>query len=226
MASVKWSGLVSEVKGVMNGTIFSVGYGGQQMRNRISGGGRKTSAWSVSKVRMARVSGTWRSLTSAQQTAWIAAGPSYPYTDKFGNSQIPSGFQLYCTLNVNLLVAGQSMITAPVAPAAPESIGSPTVTQPSSTNLQMSFTPSGANRTQICVYLSQPLSKGVTIQPRTMRLVSVIASSTASPYSLTSDYNRIFTSIPTTGRVFYSIEQINKTTGQRQVPVTGFVDLA
>jgi hypothetical protein len=226
MASVKWSALVSEVKGVLNGSIFSVGYGGQTIRNRISGGGRKTNVWGYTKAALPSVSQTWRGLTTVQQTAWQVAAPDYPYTDKFGNSQIPSGYQLYCTLNLNLLYANQPLLLVPLAPLVPENIGTPSITNPSTGVLELNWTPQFTNRTVILAYCSQTVSLGKTSRPRTIQLVWFAESGDSSPVDFSFAYARRFGLVPSAGRVFWKIQQIDKDSGQRYGTFIGSLDLA
>lgn len=226
MASVKWSGLVSEMKGVLNGSILSVGYGGQTIRNRRSGGGRKSIPWGFTKAFLPTVSATWRGLTSAQQLAWATAAPDYPYTDKFGNSQIPSGYQLYCTLNLNMLYAGQTLLTVPIAPLVPENIGTPTVYSAGTGVIEADWTPQFTNRTRVLIYCSQPLSLGVTSPPRTVQLITQFNSNASSPQDISSTYERRFGVVPAAGRCFWKVQQIDKDSGQRYGTYTGFFDFS
>lgn len=226
MASVKWSGLVSEVRGKINGSILSVGYGGQIIRNRRSGGGVTSTSWRKSRANLAYIAGQWRTLTSAQQAAFISAGVSFPYVNKFGDSVTPSGFQLFCTLNSNLNFIAQSLITTAPSPASSETLGTITFSQPSSGALRLAYTATASGLSAIVVYASSAQSLGVYTAPRFMRFVDVVRSNVASPLNFGSHYDRVFGDVPTSGRIFIKVVTINYTTGQRWTMYEGFVNLS
>lgn len=223
MASIKWSALVSEVKGVLNGSIMSNSSRGQTIRNRHAGGGRKTSLWGRSKVMLAYVSSTWRTLTPTQQLAWETMAVSYPYIDKFGNPQTPSGYQLYCTLNINLLLTNNLVDPTPHAPTAESNIAPFDFDNNAIGGFEMNFTPSAGAISIIMVYASAQLSAGVTRQPQAMRLISKVSDNTASPYTLTADYLRLFPPLQSGGRIFLKAEQIQIDIGQRYSTGVGSV---
>lgn len=225
MASIKWSALVSEVKGVLNGSILSHSRLGQTIRNRSSRLGRPSSSWSASRVMLAYVASQWKLLTIAQQASWQAMTASYPYIDKFGNPQTPSGYQLFCTLNVNLLLTNNLVDFTPHLPTAESNIAPLLFDTNAIGGLEINFTPAAGPVSIIMVYASAPLSQGVTVPPRYMRLISKISDNTASPYTLTTDYNRVFPLLPSGSRVFLRAEQLQIDIGQRYDTGSGFVDI-
>lgn len=226
MASVKWSGLVSEVRGKINGSILSVGYGGQIIRNRRSGGGVTSTSWRKSRANLAYIAGIWRGLTTVQQDSWNAAVASYPYVNKFGDSVNPSGFQLFCTLNSNLLFIGQTLLNTASAPEPVESLGTITLSQPSTGALRLAYTPTANGRMDIVIYCTSAVSTGVCTPPRVVRYVSKVRSNVASPLNFGADYDRVYGDVATSGRLFAKVFGISRTTGQRWFLFEGFVDLA
>jgi len=226
MASVKWSGLVSEVRGKINGSILSVGYGGQIIRNRRSGGGVTSSSWRKSRANLAYIAGIWRGLTTVQQDSWNAAVASFPYVNKFGDSVNPSGFQLFCTLNSNLLFIGQTLINTAPTPESVETVGPLTFSQPSTGALRLAYTPNAGGKMDIVVYCTAAVSTGVCTPPRVVRYVSKVRSSVTSPLNFGADYDRVFGDVPTSGRLFAKVFGIHLTTGQRWSLFEGFVNLA
>jgi hypothetical protein len=223
MASVKYSGLISEMKGVLNGSILSNGYNSKTIRNRHSGGGRKTSAWTASKVQLAYVASQWRNLTPAEQDAWLAMAPSYPYIDKFGDPQIPSGYQLFCTLNINLLLTNNLVDYTPHAPTAESNIGPILFDTNAIGGFEINFTPSASMVSLVLVYASVPLSAGVTVPPRRKRLITKFYDNATSPQTLTSDYNRVFGGFNANSRIWLQAEQIQLDIGQRYATGIGSV---
>jgi hypothetical protein len=118
MAQIKLGAMVSDIKGKQQGTVFAGGPGGLYMRNQTSGGGKKSQRWDLQKAKLASLASQWRGLTAGQQQAWSDAAPLYPTTNKFGDPRIPSGYELFMSLNGNIMSAGLPMMNTPVAPRA------------------------------------------------------------------------------------------------------------
>lgn len=226
MASVKWSGLVSEVKGVLNGSILSVGYGGQTIRNRRSQIGAISAAWSLSRSRLQYVSGIWRGLTSLQQQAWNDAAPDFPYTNKFGNSVIPSGFQLFCQQNSNLWFLALGPNTAPSGPYSQDNLGTMRFSFPTPGALSLYYQSDGSGDQLVVVYMSQALSKGKRTVPRYLRKIYSDYDVNSGTTNITADWTAVFGALPASGRLFYRVCLIDARSGQRWEYLSGFVDIA
>jgi len=225
MASIKWSALVSEVKGVLNGSVLSHSRLGQTIRNRSSRLGRPSSAWTSSRVALAYIASQWRTLSAAEQASWAAMCASYPYIDKFGNPQTPSGYQLFCTLNSNIKLVYGYIDTVPHIPTAESDVSPASFDTNAIGGLEINFTPTAVSASYILLYASAPLSAGVTVPPRYMRFLCKLPDDSASPFTITTDYLRIFPLLPSGSRVFLRAEQINFTNGQRYATCSGFVDI-
>lgn len=116
MASIKFSALVSEIKGKFNGSVFASSPSGAYIRNNKSGGGRKSERWSTQKNIMSFISQKWRTLSLNDQEAWNLATVNFPRTNKFGAVRIPSGFELFQSFNTSLLANGQQPVSSPSSP--------------------------------------------------------------------------------------------------------------
>jgi len=113
MPSIKYSALVSDMKGKSNGSVFSSNKQGAYFRNNRTGGGRKTKLWDKQKSNFSFLATQWKGLNPEQQTAWTNAAPMYPSLNKFKIEYIPSGFQLYMRLNGVLLAKGFPLLVLP-----------------------------------------------------------------------------------------------------------------
>lgn len=225
MASIKWSALVSEVKGVLNGSILSVGYGGQTIRNRYSRSGRLSASWSASRSRLQYVAGLWRGFTPADQSSFSLAAPDFQYVNKFGNLVTPSGFQLACTLNSNLFFIGATLLHAAPEPRSQDNIGTFTLSQSPTGQLSFTWSVTGAGNQQVCVYMSRPMGLGVTSAPRFMRFIAKQLSNNRTAVDCTSAFEAIYGAIPASGRVFYRVDLIDTETGQRFSCASGYLDV-
>lgn len=113
MPSIKFTALVSDMKGKANGSVFSKNKQGNYFRNNPKGGGRKTARWDQQKVRFGSLANSYRSLTTEEKEAWDNLAASWPLENKFGETYYPSGYQLYMQLNGNLTAIGYPALTTP-----------------------------------------------------------------------------------------------------------------
>jgi len=224
MALIKWSGLISEFKGKLNGSIFSNPTYGAQVRNRKSCKGRDSTKWGAQKTTLSFIASSWKSLTSAERDSFISKAVEYPYTNKFGDIVTPSGYQLYCTLNLNLLAANFTPIQTALSPVSELGYAGLTLGQAVSSALQWEFTyPNNADVSLLC-YVSPPVSQGVYYVPRTMKLIQVISGSLAGPVAAEDEYEAIF-GVPAYGtKLFWRCEIVDKGTGQRYGSYNGSLD--
>lgn len=113
MPQIKFSGLVTAMKGKAGGSIFSQNKQGAYFRNNRWGGGRKSARWDAAKQKLTQLSNSWRALSSEQRQAWQDAAANFPFTNKFGDEYIGSGYQVYMSLNGNLYAQQLPLLTSP-----------------------------------------------------------------------------------------------------------------
>lgn len=116
MASIKFSALISGIKGSLNGSTIQGGRAGSILRNKPLPDQRSFLASAPQKSYFSRLAREWRNLSPADQTDWVNEAPNYQLYNKFGDLYSPSGFQLFCTLNLNRLRNGAVMLSTPLAP--------------------------------------------------------------------------------------------------------------
>lgn len=130
MPKVRLSALVSDMKGKSNGSVFSKNSGGVYFRNNPSGGGKKSAKWDKQKGNLAQLSRSWKSLDADQQDAWNAAVSDYQTLNVWGETRIPSGYELFMRLNGVLLAIGKPLLSVPTAPRSIVSVGAAEISAP------------------------------------------------------------------------------------------------
>jgi len=113
MPQIKFSALVTDMKGKANGSVFSSNKQGSYFRNNKWGGGRKTARWQNAKINLAFLSNAWKNLTNEEREAWNAAAQDNPFLNKFKVEYIPSGYQLFMSWNGNLRGASFPILNTP-----------------------------------------------------------------------------------------------------------------
>ena len=123
MPKVKFSALISDMKGKANGSVFAKNSGGNYFRNNPSGGGKKSLAWSKAKSKLSSLAGKWRHLTQDQRLAWNNAVSNFSTVGAFGDERIPSGYELVMRLNGSLVNSGKPINIVPPAPQSFPDLG-------------------------------------------------------------------------------------------------------
>lgn len=116
MPKIKLSALASDIKGKSQGSVFSTNSGGTYFRNNPSGGGRKTAQSAAQKNRFGSLATRWKALTDEQRTQWRESASAYPTINAFGDSRIPSGYELFMRLNGVLISNELPLLTVPGTP--------------------------------------------------------------------------------------------------------------
>jgi len=99
MTVVKYSALITELKGKLGGSVFQKCGQSLSLRGNPTRKVSQTSASQSSRVNFANIANTWRGLSDAVHQQWNAVASSYPTFDKFGNSLVLTGYQLFQYLN-------------------------------------------------------------------------------------------------------------------------------
>ena len=189
-------------------------YGGQ-MRNRVACKGRQSTVWAKQKNLLGQIASSWKTLTLVKQATWQAQVSNYPYVNKFGDSVQPSAYQLYCTLNLNLRLAGAPLRTTAIAPL-PEINLAPVVLQINGSGLlEITYTAPGSVFYQIMVYCSPPQGRGITAIPNQMAFIQQISGGLLSPQEVDEEIAVKYGPVTDGQKYFMRLEIINIGTGSR-----------
>lgn len=216
MAKVKFTAVVADMRGKLAGTVFSKNRGGAYVRTKVTPVNPQTSFQASVRARLTQLSQDFRSLTAAQIAAWNSAVQSFSSTDVFGDIKNPSGINLYTKLNLNLLNAGQSVISTPPLPGAVDGVPVSGITvdsSPSTLDIASSLAAVPAGHTMI-VEATAPQSPGKSFVKSEYRVVATVAAATAFPYSAQAAYVAKFGALVAGQKVFVRVKTVNNTTGQ------------
>lgn len=107
MARIKYSALVSDIRGIVGGNVFSRNKGGGYVRTFVKPNNPQTEAQQIQRLILGSIATEWRQLTEQQRTNWNLAALDFPYKDKLGEDKTYSGQQLFMKLNSTLVAIGQ-----------------------------------------------------------------------------------------------------------------------
>jgi hypothetical protein len=154
---------------------------------------------------MADNSASWRALTDAQRAAWETLGLSFVRTDALGQQYTLAGHQAYCSVNNNLLAAGESTVAVAPGYSAPAALDTLTVTSTGGT-LSAAYTPTPApTGAKVFIYASPMRSAGRSFE-KDLRLIHVSAAAAASPANILAAYTARFGAPVVGQRIFFSAQ--------------------
>jgi hypothetical protein len=198
------------ISGSVGATVFSHNAGGAYMKNK-SIPLNPNSPYQISARNLLTLfAQKWRSLTEAQQAAWNAAAPSFPVTNRIGETITLSGFNFYVRQNININLAGGSSISVPPSPGT---VVSPLTFSGTCTGgaISLIYTATPVPTGQVLfVYGTIGLSTGKNFVKSQFRLFAVLAAAAASPFSATTLYTARF-GPPLSGvgqKLFFQIEPV------------------
>ncbi len=124
MAVIKLSGLVSDIKGSVNGTTFQKGNGGLIMRSKPSSVGAGTNSQFNIRNINAQLNFAWQNLTDAQRTVWASFAT---FTNGAGitnqrNTSANTGKTQFFAVNFWCLQYGKALVIAPTFTTAESAV--------------------------------------------------------------------------------------------------------
>jgi hypothetical protein len=110
MAIVKFSSVISDVRGSVGRLTFQKFAGGTSIRNKPSQRKNASSSQRNSRVLVTRVQLAWAALTVSQQAEWSAFVAFSAEFQRRNNKVLLSGYQLFLKYNLIRLHAGQVIL--------------------------------------------------------------------------------------------------------------------
>lgn len=200
MAKIKYSALVSEVSGKLNGSVLTKNRYGAYIRNKVTPVNRQTSAQLGVRSTFTTVAQAWRGLTQAQLAQWGAGAKNFIRTNVFGDIRNLSGFNLYMRLNKNLLNTGGAMIDVCPLPAPVESITATVLAAANGANtVTLTFADAIAAGTVVEVFATPALSAGKEFISSEYRKIATLTDADVSPKVLSAQYIAVFGNVGEVG---------------------------
>lgn len=228
MAKIKFGAFLVDMRGKVNGTVFSKNRGGAYARTKVTPNNPQTSAQNLVRSRLTGLSQAWRGLSQAARDAWNAAVGSFPRNNVFGDSKILSGHQLYVGLNSQLEAAGASTIGTPPVP-----VGAPAITALSGAaaagagTFTAAFAPDPVPaNSALIIEATEQVSPGKANLNSLYRQIQVEAAATASPADLATAYIAKFGTLVEGQKIGLRAKIVNTDTGEVSGVVTAEVIVA
>lgn len=114
MAKIKLGALTQDVRGTLNGNVFSRNRGGAYVRTKVTPVQPLSEFADFAKQLFGTISQRWSSvLTDEQRSAWEAFAAVHPFVNIFGDSIILTGIAFYQAANRRLMQLTENPIDDP-----------------------------------------------------------------------------------------------------------------
>lgn len=217
---IKYSALVSDMRGKLNGSVASRNRGGSYLRNKTTPVNPQTTFQQQLRSVFGALSSMWRSIGRANQESFIRIAEQHPYNDIFGDRRTLSGHQMFIKLNQNLHMAGTTAIEEAVSPQPfPEFTDDIALAVSATTQsfLVGGLEPAGASIGYL-VYATPPVGKGIRFVKNKYRFLGFTLGTVEEEDDFTQDYIERFGAIASNSRYFVKIVAIDATSGFTSAP--------
>jgi hypothetical protein len=174
------AGLVTQGTGSIGGMTMSNNKAGYYLRARTVPTNPRTALQTAIRSGLAALSGSWSSLTSAQQAAWNLYGQNVTVVLNNGTSAKLSGHNWYVGANQLQLQAGApTVLDGPTTftMATPIILAAPTFGSSVTVNGSLVDPPTTASSDdQLMLFISKPVGLGVAKMPTSFRYVNTTQS--------------------------------------------------
>lgn len=222
MAKAKYSALLSDLRGGLNGSVASRNRYGNYLRTKTTPINRQTTYQTTIRNLFGAVSQAFRDLTTAQIKSWNSAVSNFIGTNVFGDSVTPSGSNLHQAINMNLAVIGESLLTEPPIPTAVNYFTTFTaaVAEGAGTML-LTFAPVIDAGDTIIVFGTPAVSPGKSFLKNQYRKFDLLTSADLTGIDVATEYEAKFGTIGAAGqKIGLALKVVNKATGLSGIMLT------
>jgi hypothetical protein len=223
MATAKFGNIIVDMRGKINGNVYSKNKSGNYVRTRVKPSNPKSSAQMEVRESFTELSQAWRALSATERQSWLTGVENFKRINRVADAINLSGNSLFVSLNKNLADVGVAQIDVCPAPAEVAAISvSTAVADNSSQSLVITLGAAVPANTAVKVFASATVSAGVNSIGSKLRQIAVADAAAGPGLTLTSDYLAKFGNIGAAGsKIFYKLVPVNKTTGQAGAEVSG-----
>lgn len=132
MANIKWGMMIVDGRGKLGGHVLTKSRSGATVRTKVTPSNPQSSYQGYVRSIFGQVSSAWAGLAETSRSSWNQAVANFSKTNAFGDIYLPSGKNLFTSLNSLALQCNSTLQeTAPaVVPIIPIVADSATITLP------------------------------------------------------------------------------------------------
>lgn len=209
MAFLRLSALVTSITGKLNGSYFSQKKGGTTVNrcgSKLTKADSGRTALQTQQNLLGSTARSWRELTNEERLSWLGFAGTLTWKNKAGMDYTPTGYEVFCSCNLNLAKITESPITTPVTSSGDLNIDD--VYMAFNVSNELVLVNGGATSTNngIIVFASAPQSAGVSRPKGGYKAIYSSPAVTTGETNLTASYSNVFGYLPPAGYIFFKIE--------------------
>lgn len=209
MAKIKYSALVSDMRGKLNGSVMSKNRSGSYVRNKVTPSNPQTTAQMMIRGIFSEITKAWSNLTEAQRQSWENSVEAFQGTNIFGDSVKPSGKTLFQKLNQNLMITGQASVTTCPAPAElPYASLNDVVFDVSDESLTIN-TSGQTTGSKVIVFATAPLTQGTKFVKNKLRKIVVLDGNDGLTADVYLEYQAKFGNLALNDNIYLGVRVVN-----------------
>jgi len=222
MAKIKLGSNLADIRGKLNGHVFSKNRNGNYVKTKTNPINRNTSVQAAVRAFFSTLTKGWKALTDVQRGSWNTAVANFKKTNSLADEIILTGHQLYISLNRNIQsILGAVISTAPFPATVTPMLTASVDADVSDATQVLTYTPAVPATQTVIIYATRPMSAGKNSNSQDYKQIATIVAADVSPYDLTAEYEAVFgITWKTVGaKIFYKMKPVITLTG---VPAIGF----
>ena len=223
MARVVMSGLVTDLRGKLGGTVFQKNRWGLFGRNLVIPINRSTADQEKVRELHSHLCKLWGGLTRNQRSMWRETAKLYPEV-RNGKTYVLTGFLFYMKLNRNLQEIGEPINTDVPRIEIPEAFTSfsvDIVTTPGTEDIKLNLSPAIDAQTKMRVYATFIVKNGVDFVKGKYCKIAVLDHTFVSGGSIKAEYIAKYGKMPATGeKAFFHIRPTLTASGYDSYPLS------
>lgn len=172
---IKYSALVSDARGKLNGSVASKNRYGQYLRNKMTPVNPQTNHQMAVRGQFGSLSSLWPNLTQGERDSWKTAGQDSPETNIFGDTITLQPNVFFIKRNMLLTTAGLPIIETAVKTTEIEyqNITIETLT-PNAITIDLEHEEFNEGAKKMVVYATRPMSAGREFLKNDYRVIGVL----------------------------------------------------
>jgi len=209
MAKIKYSALVSDMRGKLNGSVMSKNRSGSYVRNKVTPSNPQTAAQMLIRGIFSEITKGWSQLSEVERQSWENSVEAYQGTNIFGDVVKPSGKTLFQKLNQNLMISGQASVSVCPAPAELPYASLTSVTLEVADEDLVIVTAGNTTDCKLLVFATAPLTQGTKFVKNKLRKIGVFAGSDNYTNDVYGNYQTKFGNLALNDNVYVGIRVVN-----------------
>lgn len=213
MARITLSGLLSDIRGKIQGSVFQQSQGGLMIRSSSSKVNKLSISQSVIRNRTFGLQQAWRSLTDTQRSAWSNFAKFNPVVQKNSQFRNLNGQQIYIKFNFYLLAYSFNRIdnpefTIPATQPITASMGL------NVSDLEITYSRVMNIFVEYVVLFCTDVTPQSVINPSSRYRLVAYNMTNGPAQNISTEYEAVFNRVPVSGdKIFFKLAKADLLTG-------------